>query len=142
MRLRQKYYTLNAADDALADPLRRDESLLLTASGTMRTILTCIHQRDIRRLYRYLALSDPDTGEARMEYEAFASKWTEYPALTAFDFSGGSASGTRAVFTVSGTRLADGVSQKFTGRSVHLMKTGGLWCISMSQLTAIVEGTP
>lgn len=142
MRLRQKYYTLNAADDALADPLRRDESLLLTASGTMRTILTCIQQRDIRRLYRYLALSDPDTGEARMEYEAFASKWTEYPALTAFDFSGGSASGTRAVFTVSGTRLADGVSQKFTGRSVHLMKTGGLWCISMSQLTAIVEGTP
>ena len=96
----------------------------------------------IRRLYRYLALSDPDTGEARMEYEAFASKWTEYPALTAFDFSGGSASGTRAVFTVSGTRLVDGVSQKFTGRSVHLMKTGGLWCISMSQLTAIVEGTP
>lgn len=142
MRLRQKYYTLNAADDALADPLRRDESLLLTASGTMRTILTCIRQRDIRRLYRYLAQSDPDTGEARMEYEAFASKWTEYPALTAFDFSGGSASGTRAVFTVSGTRLADGVSQKFTGRSVHLMKTGGLWCISMSQLTAIVEGTP
>ena len=142
MRLRQKYYTLNAADDALADPLRRDESLLLTASGTMRTILTCIQQRDIRRLYRYLALSDPDTGEARMEYETFASKWTEYPALTAFDFSGGSASGTRAVFTVSGTRLTDGVSQKFTGRSVHLMKTGGLWCISMSQLTAIVEGTP
>lgn len=142
MRLRQKYYTLNAADDALADPLRRDESLLLTASGTMKTILTCIQQRDIRRLYRYLAQSDPDTGEARMEYEAFASKWTEYPALTAFDFSGGSASGTRAVFTVSGTRLADGVSQKFTGRSVHLMKTGGLWCISMSQLTAIVEGTP
>ena len=141
-QLRQKYYTLNAADDALADPLRRDESLLLTASGTMRTILTCIQQRDIRRLYRYLALSDPDTGEARMEYEAFASKWTEYPALTAFDFSGGSASGTRAVFTVSGTRLADGVSQKFTGRSVHLMKTGGLWCISMSQLTAIVEETP
>ena len=92
MRLRQKYYTLNAADDALANPLRRDESLLLTASGTMRTILTCIQQRDIRRLYRYLALSDPDTGEARMEYEAFASKWTEYPALTAFDFSGGSVS--------------------------------------------------
>ena len=142
MRLRQKYYTLNAADDALADPLRRDESLLLTASGTMRTILTCIQQRDIRRLYRYLALSDPDTGEARMEYEVFASKWTEYPALTAFDFSGGSASGTRAVFTVSGTRLTDGVSQKFTGRSVHLIKTGGLWYISMSQLTAIVEGTP
>ena len=28
------------------------------------------------------------------------------------------------------------------GRSVHLMKTGGLWCISMSQLTAIVEETP
>lgn len=127
MRLRQKYYTLNAADDALANPLRRDESLLLTASGTMKTILTCIQQRDIRRLYRYLAQSDPDTGEARMEYEAFASKWTEYPALTAFDFSGGSSSSTRAVFTVSGTRLADGVSQKFTGRSVHLMKTGGLW---------------
>ncbi len=142
LRLRQKYYTLNAADDALADPLRRDESLLLTASGTMRTILTCIQQRDIRRLYRYLAQSDPDTGEARMEYEAFASKWTEYPALTAFDFSGGSSSSTRAVFTVSGTRLTDGVPQRFTGRSVHLMKTGGLWCISMSQLTAIVEETP
>ena len=142
LRLRQKYYTLNAADDALADPLRRDESLLLTASGTMRTILTCIQQRDIRRLYRYLAQSDPDTGEARMEYEAFASKWTEYPALTAFDFSGGSSSSTRAVFTVSGTRLTDGVSQRFTGRSVHLMKTGELWCISMSQLTAIVEETP
>ena len=26
--------------------------------------------------------------------------------------------------------------------SSELMKTGGLWCISMSQLTAIVEGTP
>ena len=82
------------------------------------------------------------TGAARMEYEAFASNWTEYPALTAFDFSGGSSSSARAVFTVSGTRLTDGVPQRFTGRSVHLMKTGGLWCISMSQLTAIVEGTP
>lgn len=55
MRLRQKYYTLNAADDALADPLRRDESLLLTASGTMRTILTCIQQRHHQRHQAKLA---------------------------------------------------------------------------------------
>ena len=60
MRLRQKYYTLNAAD-ATRSLIRFGgmNRCRPTASGTMRTILTCIQQRDIRRLYRYLALKRP-----------------------------------------------------------------------------------
>lgn len=142
LRLRQKYYTLNDADDALADPLVRDETVLLTADGTMRTILWCMQHQDVQRLYRYLAPADPESGAERPDEATFATAYAAYPALTDFAVAGGSVSGARAVFTISGSRQKNGIAQEFAGRSVHLMQKNGLWYISMSQLTALAEGTP
>ena len=142
LRLRQKYYTLDEADDALADPLVRDETMLLTAEGTMQTILRCVQRQDVQRLYRYLAPDDPETGAERPDAATFAETCAAFPALTAFEASGGSVFGTRAVFVVSGVRQENGIAQEFAGRTVHLIRNNGLWCISMSQLTALAEGTP
>lgn len=142
MRLREKYYLLDEKDESLASPLVRDESVLLTASGTMQTILTALTQQDYPRLYRYLARQDAQSGEERPEYDAFVQTMQSFAPVTACTSSGGSVSATSAVFVLSGTQLQQGREVPFTAHILHLTRQNGLWRISMGQLMQLMEEKP
>ncbi len=141
IRLRQTYYTLDSADSSLAEPLVRDESLLLTPANTLNVILTLLKSQDYARLYRYVAQEDPDTGEDKPSSDAFAEAFRASAALVSFSVSGGNVFGSQAVFTLSGLTTKNGMDQTISGRVVHLCRKNGIWQISFSQLLALVEET-
>lgn len=142
LRLRQSYYTLDG-DMALAAPLTRDESLLLTPTRTAQIILQAWQESDWARLYLYTARTDPATGTHRPDEAAFLRQMAQQPHLLRWHCEGGnvSADGRTAVFTLSGAWLKDGVEQPFTGLPLKLTLEKGLWRIGLSQLAGR-EATP
>lgn len=134
LRLRQSYYMEDS--DALAEPLTRDESLLLTPARTAEIILQCWQEGDFTRLYRYVAAHDPATGAARPEENDFLAMMTDTPRLLHARAEGGSVSldGKTAVFTVSGAWLEEGIETPFTGMVLRLTREQGVWRIGLSQL--------
>ena len=135
LRLRQSYFTLEETT-ALAEPLFRDESLLLTPSRTAEIILQCWQEQDYSRLYRYVAAADPSTGAARPEEGDFLTLMADAPQLLYAKAEGGSIfiDGTSAVFTVSGAWLENGNEVPFTGMILHLTREQGVWRVGLSQL--------
>ena len=134
LRLRQSYYTLDG-DSTLAEPLRRDESLLLTPTRTAEVILQCWQASDWQRLYRYVAKTDPATGLARPDEAEFAAQMAEQPHLLTFSAAGGSSLGSSVLFTVEGEFLSGGAAQPFTGMTLRLTLEKGIWRVGLSQLT-------
>ncbi len=134
LRLRQSYYMEDS--DALADPLTRDESLLLTPARTAEVILQCWQEGDFSRLYRYVAAMDPTTGIARPEESEFLALMADMPRLLHARTEGGSVSldGKTAVFTVSGVWLEEGNETPFTGMVLRLTREQGVWRVGLSQL--------
>lgn len=136
LRLRMDYYTLDG-DTRLAEPLRRDEALLLTPVRTAEVILQYWQEADWVRLSRYLAAKDPATGQPRPEEAAFAAQMAEQPHLLYAQAEGGSisADGQSALFTLSGAWLTQGAEQPFSGRTLRLTREKGLWRVGVSELT-------
>lgn len=136
LRLRQSYYTLDG-DTALAEPLIRDEEMLLTPARTADIILQCWQESDFTRLYRYIAHTDPATGMVRPDEAAFAQAMSGENHLLHASVKGGSISGDgqTAVFTVIGAWLVDGEEQPFTGMPLRLTREKGVWRVGLSQLT-------
>lgn len=136
LRLRQGYYALDG-DMALADPLIRNEQLLLTPARTVDVILQCWQEGDFTRLYRYVARTDPDTGVARPEQDAFIQQMTAAMPLLYAQAEGGSITfgGQRAVFTIRGAYWDDGEERPFTGMVLQLVREKGVWRIGLTQLT-------
>lgn len=137
LRLRESYYLTGAADGALAAPLTRDESCLLTHRSTMEIILKCWAERDWPRLYAYVARTDPANGQERPDSEAFATLMNELPHLTEYAVSEGSIdhSGTQATFTLQATLMQEGNGQTLDSAIVRLCRERGIWRIGLSQLT-------
>ena len=136
LRLRQGYSTLDG-DMALADPLIRNEQLLLTPARTVDVILQCWQEGDFTRLYRYVARTDPDTGVARPEQDAFIQQMNAAKPLLYAQAEGGSITfgGQRAVFTICGAYWDDGEESPFTGMVLQLVREKGVWRIGLTQLT-------
>lgn len=134
LRLRTGYYTLDG-DTSLADPLLRDESLLLTPARTAEVILQCWQEADWARLYLYVARTDPVTGAQRPSESDFAAAMSASPRLMQASAQGGSITGSSAIFTVSGAWLSGGAEQPFSGMTLRLVQEKGLWRVGISQLT-------
>ncbi len=134
LRLKESYY-LRSDDAAIAAPLTRDESLLLTPTRTAEVILQCWQEADWTRLYSYIARTDPATGAARPDADAFRQAMSALPRLTRFAVAGGSVNGHQAVFTASGAILHNGVEVPFAGHILRLTYERGMWRIGLSQLT-------
>lgn len=134
LRLKESYYLLSDAA-AAAEPLQRDESLLLTPTRTAEIILQCWQEADWTRLYRYIARTDPATGAERPNEDDFRHAVADLPRLTDYTVSGGSTNGAQAVFTASGAYLQGGQEVPFSGRILRLTYERGLWRIGLSQLT-------
>lgn len=135
LRLRQSYYTLDG-NMALADPLTRNERLLLTPARTAEVILQYWQESNYARLYRYIARTDPDTGAARPEESAFIEQMRAQKPLLYATAEGGSVSayGQRAVFTVSGAYLDGGDAMPFSGMVLRFTREKGIWRVGASQL--------
>ena len=136
LRLRQGYYR-NAPDaNALAAPLLREESILLTPGNTLHVILDCWQLQDWSRLYPFIARTDAATGEARPTYDAFATRMAGLPHLTGYTFSAGSVSpdGQSAVFTVRLTLMDSGHDRTANG-ILRLHREKGIWRIDLSQFS-------
>jgi len=125
LRLREHYYLTTEDKALLAQPLVRDDSLLLSPVTAMQTILTCWQSRDWIRLGRYLSAEADLTG---------------LPHLLTFDFTGPTLSpdGQTATFALSATLRHSNVDTAVTGRMLRLRRSGGLWMIALEQLTAFM----
>lgn len=136
LRLRGSYYTLDD-DAALAEPLQRDESLLLTPARTAEVILQCWQESDWSRLYRYVASTDPATGTQRPDEAAFVQQMLSGVHLLHASAEGGSISsdGLSAVFTVSGAWLENDTERPFAGMVLKLVREKDTWRVGLSQLT-------
>ena len=134
LRLRKGYYTLDG-DPSLAEPLTRDEALLLTPARTAEVVLQCWQESDWARLYRYVARTDPDTGTERPTEADFAAMMAEGKRLLHATAQGGSVHGSSAIFTVSGAYLDAGAEKAFTGMVLRLTQEKGVWRVGLSQLT-------
>lgn len=136
LRLRNAYYTLDG-DTTLAEPLMRDEALLLTPARTAEVILQCWQECDWARLYRYIARNAPFTGMTRPDEDAFIQQMAAEKRLLYAEAAGGSVSldGKEAVFTLRGAFLQDGQAQPFSGMVLRLTREKGIWRVDLSQLT-------
>lgn len=136
LRLRQGYYTLDS-NMTLADPLTRDESLLLTPSRTAEVILQCWQERDFTRMYRYIARTDPASGTNRPSEADCLAALAALPHLLHARAEGGSisANGDTVVFTLRGAWLENGQEVPFDGLILRLTREKGLWRVGLSQLT-------
>lgn len=136
LRLRRSYYTLDG-DTALADPLKRDEALLLTPTRTAEIILQCWQERDFARLCRYVARTDPAGAQSRPEEAVLIAAMSDLPHLLWAVAEGGSVSadGQTAVFTVGGAWLDQGAEHPFDGMVLRLKREKGLWRVGLSELT-------
>lgn len=137
LRLRQGYYRTDGDANTLADPLKRNEQMLLTPQTTLRVILQCWSERDWLRLYPYIARTDPATGAARPDYANFAAQMNGLPHLTESSFTGGSVTpdGLSAAFTFDASFLEDGHSTEVSRGLIRLCRERGIWRIGLSQLT-------
>lgn len=143
LRLENRYFMLDEA--GLADPMTRDDSLLLTAPKTMEVLLKLWQQKDWQRLYLYIARQDGGTGLDRPVYRDFISTMEALPALTQYTFTGSSVSpaGDSATFTLSADlRYLSGMMEHKDKRIVRLRREDGLWRLSMTQLTGWLEVSP
>lgn len=142
LRLRRQYYRDGGDPAALADPLTRDETLLLTPRRTAEIILECWQERDFARLYQYIARTDPANHQPLLEQSAFVAEMNGLPHLLDFTLSGGNVEGAQAVFTLEGAVLANGVTAELNGAILRLTRENGLWRVGLSQLTCRKEVTP
>ena len=132
LRLRQRYYLDTDDERLLADPLVRDDSLLLSPTTTMTTILSLWRQRDWTRLSRYVS-DDADVLAARLE---------ALPRLEDFALTGPTISGQTATFTLTATIRSGAGTVALSGRVLRLTQERERWRVTVDQLTGWLEGTP
>ncbi len=143
LRLRQEYFLDGGT--GLVGPMTRDETMLLTPDVALDVALSLWRERDWLRLYRYLARHDPVTGDERVSYDDFVAKLESLPALTDYAFAGGSVQhgGARATYTLSASvMVSGGQTEEIGGRVIRLCREGGLWRVSLDQLTGWLEVRP
>ncbi|MGN1021069.1 MAG: GerMN domain-containing protein [Aristaeellaceae bacterium] len=140
LRLEKRYFMLG--ETGLADPIVRDDSLILTAEHTLSVILELWQQKDWQRMYLYIARQDGGTGLDRPVYRDFITAMNALPALTEASFTGGSVStdGSITTFSLSARlRMSDGSDEDRPSRTIRLRREDGLWRITMTQLTSWME---
>ena len=143
LRLKQNYYMDDSEDAVLAEPLRRDDSLLLTADNALRIVLDSWVHQDWSRLYTLIATHDPQTGESRCSEKEFMEQMTALPAVTAYTAGtlSLSADGICATCPVTFSVLReDGSLRTAEARILRLYSDDGIWKTSVTQLTGWMEG--
>lgn len=141
LRLQESYFLLDSQSTAPAEPLTRQNELILTPQRTADLLTSLWCSRDWQRLYLYIARKDPSTGAERVSYRDFVTAMENLPVLSSCTAEGGSITldGTQATFTLTATTLSNGRETPLTGCILHLCREDGLWRTTLSQLTGWLE---
>jgi len=142
LRLQAKYFMDGAADGEVIGPLHRDPAMLLEPDTVLQVALTCWRSQDWPRLYRYLALYNPQTGAKKPAQRDFQTVMEQLPRIADFTFSGGSVSaqGSQATYCVTLSLLqSDGTLDSAEGKIIRLLRENGLWKITLEQLIGWLE---
>ena len=130
IRLDRSYYL--TGEQGPADPLSRDESLLLSPYNTAVLLMEAWRSRDPDTIYDFTVAEDlPVPEQFRTELDA-AQSLSDY-ALTA-----GMVNGDRASLNVSATLLTDGASSTLEAWPLTLEKQGGVWKIPLETLRRLM----
>jgi hypothetical protein len=139
MRLNMSYFL--TGEDGLSSPLTRDETKLLTQTNTARIILEAWHQGDVKTLYLFTAIKDPDTGIARPAEQTVYAELGQAGTLIAYSISAGSVSpnGQTAILCADIT-VHSSSNEIFTHTAwpVMLCRENGIWKIPYAKLTDIM----
>jgi hypothetical protein len=120
----------------LSEPVIRDEALLLTSQGTVKTILEAWAQKDYARMYKYLAVAD------RPAYSAFVEWADAAPSADVLSVSGGSVypDGQTAVVTAFIRLILNDSQEKLLSYPLRLIRENGVWKMRYDCLTALIPG--
>ncbi len=132
LRLENSYYLTGIG--GLSEPVARDEGLLLTPNGTAQSILAAWQQRDLERLYRYVADVD------RPPYATAAEAFAGLGALMNYTVGAGSVdlNGQNAVVTVDLHTLQEGLEAATNRYPLMLTRENGVWKITYARLLALL----
>lgn len=141
LRLQESYFLVDTHSTTPAEPLKRQDELLLSPLRTAQLLSQLWCQRDWQRLYQYIARKDPSTGAQRVSYRDFVTAMENLPILSSCSVSGGTLTqdGTRATFTLSGTTLENGRETLYAICTLHLCRESSLWRVTLDQLTGWLE---
>lgn len=133
-RLDRSYYL--RGDMGPADPLSRDDTLLMTPARVTETILESWKNRDFAALHSITA----SFAYERPVFQDFASVVDAAPALMEYSISDAnvSADGQHATVTVNLTFLQNEISVPLAAYPLHLVRDNGLWKISYETLQRLM----
>ncbi len=141
MRLKQSWFMTGGDDDAIAPAQTRRDEYLLTAQAAADAVLTCWTRCDWERLWKYVSVTDPYTGEEKPDYRSFVARMQAQQRLSGYVLHGCSVRDDGAEATASATILLQegGAVRELTSRCLRLHRDGGIWKIGMSGMLGWLE---
>ena len=130
IRLDRSYYL--TGEQGPADPLSRDESLLLSPYNTAALLMEAWRSRDFDTIYDFTVAEDlPVPEQFRAEIDAA-------PSLSDYTLTAGMVNGERAALNVDASLLTDGASTALEAWPLTLEKQGGVWKIPLETLRRLM----
>lgn len=130
IRLDRSYYL--TGEQGPADPLSRDESLLLSPYNTAALLMEAWRSRDFDTIYDFTVAEDlPVPEQFRAEIDAA-------PSLLDYTLTAGMVNGERAALNVDASLLTDGASTALEAWPLTLEKQGGVWKIPLETLRRLM----
>ena len=134
LRLNNAYFLDGSM--GLSEPVLRDESLLLTPQTTVKTLLEAWYQKDLERMYKYVAQAEKPT------FSSFVDALNAAPSPEVFTVSGGSvyADGQTAVVTVYLRLLYQAEDEELISYPLQLIRENDVWKVTYKRLAALMLG--
>lgn len=130
IRLDRSYYL--TGEQGPADPLSRDESLLLSPYNTAALLMEAWRSRDFDTIYDFTVAEDlPVPEQFRAEIDAA-------PSLSDYTLTAGMVNGDRATLNVDASLLTDSASSTLEAWPLTLEKQGGVWKIPLETLRRLM----
>ena len=141
-RMPQSYYPGTGSETLPANLIWRDDRYLWTPGNAARTIMSILQQRDWERLYRFICVQNPQTGESRPDYADFTLAMERTDPLVSCQVNDISVSegGDKATFTFQAQILSGGgQTESLDSHVLHLYREGGAWKALTEQLINVLE---
>ena len=130
IRLDRSYYL--TGEQGPADPLSRDETLLLSPYNTASLLMEAWRSRDFDAFYDFTLADELPVPEQ------FRTELDGAPGLADYTLTAGMVNGRKASLNVDGTLLKDGVTSALEAWPLTLEKQDGVWKIPLETLRRLM----
>ena len=130
IRLDRSYYL--TGEQGPADPLSRDETLLLSPYNTAALLMEAWQSRDFDAFYDFTLADELPVPEQ------FRTELDGAPGLADYTLTAGMVNGRKASLNVDGTLLKDGVTSALEAWPLTLEKQDGVWKIPLETLRRLM----